>query len=171
MAEQENGSAAAAGMVGVKAQVVVAGAKGEEAVRFYKAAFGAEEVRRATHPKRKAEHELPLLIFAELRIGASSFLVSDRIDDDSVPAAGEGGFRSGDRDAIGGGGSGGGRGEGGGGGGGAPGGDRRGRGEAPGLVRRRVDRRRLRPKNPSVPPPPPPPPQRRYHHYSSLHEY
>ncbi|OAY75332.1 Uncharacterized protein ACMD2_11555 [Ananas comosus] len=92
MAEQENGSAAAAaaaaGMVGVKAQVVMAGAKGEEAVRFYKAAFGAEEVRRATHPKRKAEQELPLLIFAELRIGASSFLVSDRIDDDSVPAAG-----------------------------------------------------------------------------------
>ena len=57
--------------------------KANDAVQFYKVAFGAEEVNRTVHPKRKAEQELPLLLSAELKLGSFSFLVSDLIADDS----------------------------------------------------------------------------------------
>lgn len=66
--------------------------KANDAVQFYKVAFGAEEVSRTVHPKRKAEQELPLLLSAELKLGSFSFLVSDLIADDSrAPAKAVGG--------------------------------------------------------------------------------
>eukprot|EP00262_Sarcandra_glabra_P014258 TRINITY_DN4130_c0_g1_i1.p1 TRINITY_DN4130_c0_g1~~TRINITY_DN4130_c0_g1_i1.p1 ORF type:complete len:174 (+),score=31.16 TRINITY_DN4130_c0_g1_i1:78-599(+) len=69
-----------------KLQLVVKSQKASEAVQFYKAAFGAEEVNRSTHPKRKAEQELPLIICAELKIGPSVFLVCDQMDETASAA-------------------------------------------------------------------------------------
>ncbi|CAL9086200.1 unnamed protein product [Musa acuminata var. zebrina] len=72
---------ATTGLLGFKPQLVVPGMKAEVAVRFYKAAFGAKELRRVAHPKRKAEQELPLILYAELKIGSSFLLVNDRFED------------------------------------------------------------------------------------------
>ncbi|CAL9040986.1 uncharacterized protein At5g48480-like [Musa acuminata AAA Group] len=72
---------ATTGLLGFKPQLVVPGMKAEVAVQFYKAAFGAKELRRVAHPKRKAEQELPLILSAELKIGSSFLLVNDRFDD------------------------------------------------------------------------------------------
>lgn len=69
----------------VKPWLVVEAPKADEAVQFYKAAFGAEEVSRVNHPKRKAEQELPLILSAELKLGSSSIIVSDLTDDSSAP--------------------------------------------------------------------------------------
>ncbi|XP_022004038.1 uncharacterized protein At5g48480-like [Helianthus annuus] len=55
-----------------------------DAVAFYKAAFGAEEVNRVNHPKRKADQELPVLISAEIKLANSSFLVSDVSEDSTA---------------------------------------------------------------------------------------
>ncbi|KAK7339046.1 hypothetical protein VNO77_19689 [Canavalia gladiata] len=82
----ENASAAAAvSFVAVKPQLLVEAPKANDAVLFYKAAFGAEEVGRTLNPKRKAEHELPLILSAELKIAGSSFLVADLVDDSASP--------------------------------------------------------------------------------------
>lgn len=62
-------------------QIMVPANKTEEAVTFYKTAFGAEEVKRVNHPKRKAEQDAPLLLCAELKIGGSSFLICDLTDE------------------------------------------------------------------------------------------
>lgn len=69
----------------VKPWLVVEAPKADEAVQFYKAAFGAEEVSRVNHPKRKAEQEVPLILSAELKLGSSSIIVSDLTDDSSAP--------------------------------------------------------------------------------------
>ncbi|KAL8026901.1 hypothetical protein ABFX02_14G060100 [Erythranthe guttata] len=69
----------------VKPWLVVEAPKANDAVQFYKAAFGAEEVSRVNHPKRKAEHDLPLVLSAELKLGSSSIVVSDLTDDSSAP--------------------------------------------------------------------------------------
>lgn len=83
----ENGAAAKAVSVMVfKPQLVVPAMKADEAVLFYKAAFGAVELKRMNHPKRKAEQELPLILCAELKIGTSSFLVCDQTEDSSAAA-------------------------------------------------------------------------------------
>lgn len=67
-----------------EALVVRGGApKGNDAVQFYKADFGAEEVIRVNHPKRKAEQELPLILAAELKLGSCTFIVSDLTDEGS----------------------------------------------------------------------------------------
>ncbi|KAK6163975.1 hypothetical protein DH2020_000839 [Rehmannia glutinosa] len=82
----DNGSKAAAVVfAAVKPWLVVEAPKGNDAVQFYKAAFGAEEVSRVNHPKRKAEQELPLVLSAELKLGSSTIVVSDLTDDDSAP--------------------------------------------------------------------------------------
>ncbi|CAL9113309.1 hypothetical protein MUK42_01945 [Musa troglodytarum] len=83
---REEAAAAVVGLLGFKPHLAVPAMKADAAVQFYKAAFGAEELRRVAHPKRKAEHELPLILFAELKIGSSLLLVSDCFD-----AEGEGG--------------------------------------------------------------------------------
>lgn len=79
----QNGSAAAKTVtfLAAKPQLFVEAPKANDAVLFYKAAFGAEEVSRAVHPKRKAEQEIPLVLVAELKLGSSSILVSDLVDD------------------------------------------------------------------------------------------
>ncbi|CAL9193571.1 uncharacterized protein At5g48480-like [Musa acuminata AAA Group] len=82
-------------LLGFKPQLVVPGMKAEAAVQFYKAAFGAEEIGRVTHPKRKAEQECPLILSAELKIGSSFILVSDCFDatgEENAAAAGGGGI-------------------------------------------------------------------------------
>lgn len=83
----ENGAKAASPVVftAVKPWLVVEAPKANDAVLFYKAAFGAEEVSRVNDPKRKAEQELPLIRSAELKIGSSLFVVSDLTDDSSSP--------------------------------------------------------------------------------------
>ncbi|KAL3517883.1 hypothetical protein ACH5RR_020472 [Cinchona calisaya] len=68
----------------MKPRLYVEAPKAKDAVQFYKTAFGAEEVNRTVHPKRKAEQELPLLLSAELKLGYSSFLVTDLVTDDSL---------------------------------------------------------------------------------------
>ncbi|KAI9107431.1 hypothetical protein K1719_021468 [Acacia pycnantha] len=60
------------------------GAKANDAVQFIKAASDAEEVGRTTHPKHKAEQELPLILSAELKLAGVTFLVSDLSADDSA---------------------------------------------------------------------------------------
>lgn len=65
----------------LKPQLLVQAPKAADAVQFYKAAFGAEELKRATHPKRKAEQDLPLILSAELKIGPSVIIVGDQTDE------------------------------------------------------------------------------------------
>ena len=68
----------------VKPRVLVEAPKANDAVQFYKAAFGAEELGRTMHPKRKAEQELPHVLSAQLKLGGSTILVSDVCVDDSA---------------------------------------------------------------------------------------
>lgn len=79
----ENGVAAATAVVfsAFKPQLLVQAPKASDAVQFYKSAFGAEEVSRTMHSKRKAEQELPLVLSADLKLGSSVFSVSDLPDD------------------------------------------------------------------------------------------
>jgi uncharacterized glyoxalase superfamily protein PhnB len=74
----------------LKPRVVVEAPKANDAVQFYKAAFGAEELGRTMHPKRKAEQELPLVLSAQLKLGGSTILVSDVADDSATLAKTEG---------------------------------------------------------------------------------
>ncbi|XP_028772940.1 uncharacterized protein At5g48480-like [Neltuma alba] len=89
--EVQNGGAEKAATVvsfsAVKPQILVEAPKANDAVQFYKAAFGAEEVGRTTHPKRKAEQELPLILSAELKLAGVTILVSDLLADDSAAPA------------------------------------------------------------------------------------
>lgn len=75
------GGAEGAEFTAMKPQLLVPAPGAAEAVQFYKDAFGAEEVARSLHPKRKAEQELPLMLAAELKIGSSVFIVSDRTEE------------------------------------------------------------------------------------------
>ncbi|CAI9107295.1 OLC1v1006619C1 [Oldenlandia corymbosa var. corymbosa] len=68
----------------VKPRLYLEAPKANDAVQFFKAAFGAEEVNRVVYPKRKADQEFPLLLSAELKLGSSAFLVSDFVADDSA---------------------------------------------------------------------------------------
>ncbi|CAA7396165.1 unnamed protein product [Spirodela intermedia] len=93
IAAEQNGctKAAVQGFVSFKPQLAVPAQKAEEAVLFYKEAFGAEEVNKVCCPKRKADQELPSLICAEIKIGSASVLVCDRNDDtDGLKTAGGG---------------------------------------------------------------------------------
>ncbi|KAI3806189.1 hypothetical protein L1987_22085 [Smallanthus sonchifolius] len=86
--EATNGAAPAAHPVtftALKPQVFVEVSKVNDAVAFYKAAFGAEEVNRVIHPKRKADQELPLLLSAEIKLGSSTILISDLADNSTAP--------------------------------------------------------------------------------------
>lgn len=93
MAEQEvqNGGGAEIAVptvefTAVKPQLFVEAPKANDAVQFYKSVFGAEEVVRTNHPKRKAEQEIPLILSAELKLAGSTILVSDiLVDNSSAP--------------------------------------------------------------------------------------
>ncbi|KAK4751050.1 hypothetical protein SAY87_004532 [Trapa incisa] len=97
MAQQEvqNGGGAEikeVSFTAVKPQLVVEAPKAGDAISFYKAAFGAEEVSRSLHPKRKADQEVPLILSAQLLLGGTTILISDGPDDSGAPvkAAGAG---------------------------------------------------------------------------------
>lgn len=85
-AGETNGAAAekTVTFTSLKPQLFVEASKASDAVAFYKAAFGAEEVNRISHPKRKADQELPLLLSAEIKLGSSSILISDLSDDSTA---------------------------------------------------------------------------------------
>lgn len=83
--EAQNGNSKVVTFSALKPQLFVEAPKASDAVLFYKEAFGAEEVNRVTHPKRKADQELPLVISAELKVGSSTIIVSDLNDDSSAP--------------------------------------------------------------------------------------
>lgn len=74
-------AAAAVSFTAVKPHLLVEAPKANDAVLFYKAAFGAEEVDRTLHPKRKAEQEQPLILRAELKLAGFTFVVSDFAED------------------------------------------------------------------------------------------
>jgi uncharacterized glyoxalase superfamily protein PhnB len=82
--EAQNGSSAGVVVSGMSLQVSVPASKAEEAVAFYKAAFGAEEVSRTCCPKRKADQEQPSLLCAEVKIGGTSFLICGNLDDSTA---------------------------------------------------------------------------------------
>ncbi|CAK9188568.1 unnamed protein product [Ilex paraguariensis] len=82
--EDPNGGSKAVTFSAVTPQLFVEESKANDAVQFYKEAFGAEEVNRVVHPKRKADQELPLVLSAELKLGSYSILVSDLTDDSSA---------------------------------------------------------------------------------------
>lgn len=69
----------------MKTQLFVEAPKANDAVLFYKAAFGAEEVNRVSQPKRKADQELPLVISAEIKLAGTTIIVSDLSDYSSAP--------------------------------------------------------------------------------------
>ncbi|KAE8675172.1 EPIDERMAL PATTERNING FACTOR-like protein 9-like [Hibiscus syriacus] len=90
--EVQNGGAekvAAVKFTALKPQLMVEAPKAVDAVQFYKSAFGAVEVGRTVHPKRKAEQELPQILSAQLELAGSTILVSD-IDENSAPVKSEG---------------------------------------------------------------------------------
>ncbi|GAV70747.1 Glyoxalase_2 domain-containing protein [Cephalotus follicularis] len=70
----------------LKPQLTVEAPKAVDAVQFYKTAFGAVLTGRTTHPKRKAEQELPLILSAQLELAGTTILVSDIADDSAAPA-------------------------------------------------------------------------------------
>lgn len=71
-----------------KPQLFVEAPKANDAVQFYKTAFGAVETCRTTQPKRKADQELPHIVSAQLQLAGSTFLVSDLSDDSASTKAG-----------------------------------------------------------------------------------
>lgn len=77
MATEATNVAVSVTFTALKPQVFVEASKVNDAVAFYKAAFGAEEVNRVSHPKRKADQELPLLFSVEIKLGSSTVLISD----------------------------------------------------------------------------------------------
>lgn len=77
----DNGSARTVTFSSLKPQLFVQAPKAADAVQFYKSAFGAEQVSRTVHPKRKADQELPLILSAELKVGSSFLLVSEQQED------------------------------------------------------------------------------------------
>ncbi|KAK9747834.1 hypothetical protein RND81_02G017500 [Saponaria officinalis] len=83
-AAELNGGAKAVTFSAFKPQLVVEAPKAVDAVAFYKAAFGAEEVSRVMHSKRKAEQELPLVLSADLKLCSSIFSVSDFAEDSTL---------------------------------------------------------------------------------------
>lgn len=80
-----NGNTKAVTFTAMKTQLFVEAPKANDAVLFYKAAFGAEEVNRVSQPKRKADQDLPLVISAEIKLGGTTIIVSDLSDDSSSP--------------------------------------------------------------------------------------
>ncbi|KAL4192845.1 hypothetical protein AMTRI_Chr06g196270 [Amborella trichopoda] len=80
----ENGGSKAVGFNGLKPFLIVPAPMACDAVKFYKDAFGAEELERSVHPKRKADQDLPLLAYAHLKLGPAELFVSDETEDAGV---------------------------------------------------------------------------------------
>ncbi|KAI4329909.1 hypothetical protein MLD38_028241 [Melastoma candidum] len=80
--EAQNGGGAAPPVVftAAKPQLMVDAPRASDAVAFYKAAFGAEELGRSFHPKRKADQEAPLVLSSQIVLAGLAILVSDNAD-------------------------------------------------------------------------------------------
>ncbi|CAH9091768.1 unnamed protein product [Cuscuta epithymum] len=77
----KNGAAKAVTFSALKQHLFVEGSKARDAVQFYKTAFGVEEVSRVMKTKRRAEQEVPPILYAELKLSSTVFLVSDLTED------------------------------------------------------------------------------------------
>ncbi|PIA35868.1 hypothetical protein AQUCO_03400036v1 [Aquilegia coerulea] len=86
----ENGKTKSVSFSALKHQLIFQAPKAAEAIQFYKSAFGAEELNRDIHPKRKADQELPLILSAELKLASSVIIISDQTDDSAAPVKSEG---------------------------------------------------------------------------------
>ncbi|KAH6817620.1 hypothetical protein C2S51_001223 [Perilla frutescens var. frutescens] len=84
----KNGAAKVSSMVFITTcpWKVVGALKANDIAMFYKAVFGEEKVSHITHPKRKSEQKLPLIISVELKIESSINVVFDLTGDSSSPA-------------------------------------------------------------------------------------
>ncbi|KAI4326356.1 hypothetical protein MLD38_031679 [Melastoma candidum] len=80
--EAQNGGGVAPPVVftAAKPHLMVDAPRASDAVAFYKAAFGAEELGRSFHPKRKADQETPLVLSAHIVVAGVTILVSDNAD-------------------------------------------------------------------------------------------
>ncbi|KAD4888188.1 hypothetical protein E3N88_20261 [Mikania micrantha] len=58
-------------------QVFVESSKANDFVLFYQSAFGAEEVNRTSHPMRKANRELLLLLLMVIMLGSTWHYIYD----------------------------------------------------------------------------------------------
>ncbi|KAF5187733.1 Lactoylglutathione lyase / glyoxalase I family protein [Thalictrum thalictroides] len=86
----ENGKTKSVSFSAMKPQFIFQASKAADAIQFYKSAFGAEELNRDIHPKRKADQELPLILSAELKLASSIIVISDQIDDSAAPVKSDG---------------------------------------------------------------------------------
>ncbi|KAJ7550735.1 hypothetical protein O6H91_07G115100 [Diphasiastrum complanatum] len=83
--EPENGSLKAGHEVKyrqLRPHLIVQAPKASEAIEFYKKAFGALEIVRTHHPKRKADQEHPLILHAHLKIGGAELMICEESDED-----------------------------------------------------------------------------------------
>ncbi|KAL5710402.1 hypothetical protein ACHQM5_020966 [Ranunculus cassubicifolius] len=74
----QNGNTKAVTFSCIKVPLSIQAPKAAEAIQFYKSAFGAVEVNRENHPKRKADQDLPLILAADLQLGSSVFTIRAR---------------------------------------------------------------------------------------------
>lgn len=84
VAENGKGNGAAAKLPtfsALKPHLIVEAPHAADAISFYKRAFGAEEIAKSHHPKRKADQELPLILHAHLKFGAVEVLVCDEAEE------------------------------------------------------------------------------------------
>ncbi|KAL8214564.1 hypothetical protein R6Q57_004013 [Mikania cordata] len=61
----------------LKQQVFVESSKVNDFVAHYKSAFGAEEMNRISHPMRKANPELLLLLLMVIMLGSTWYYIYD----------------------------------------------------------------------------------------------
>ncbi|KNA18622.1 hypothetical protein SOVF_069060 [Spinacia oleracea] len=90
-AEKNGAAATTVAFSAFKLQLQVLAPKAADAVQFYKSAFGAEEVSRDMHPKRKAEQDSPLVLSVDLKVGGFVFSVADLTGDSEVKNEGAAG--------------------------------------------------------------------------------
>lgn len=65
----------------LKPHLIVEAPHAADAVSFYKSVFGAEEIAKSLHPKRKADQELPLILHAHLKFGSAEIMVCDETEE------------------------------------------------------------------------------------------
>lgn len=65
----------------LKPHLIVEAPHAADAISFYKRVFGAEEIAKSHHPKRKADQELPLILHAHLKFGAAEVMVCDETEE------------------------------------------------------------------------------------------
>nr|ABK22759.1 unknown [Picea sitchensis]ABR16723.1 unknown [Picea sitchensis]ACN40534.1 unknown [Picea sitchensis]ACN41042.1 unknown [Picea sitchensis] len=84
VAENGKGNGAAAKLPTfstLKPHLIVEAPHAADAISFYKRVFGAEEIAKSHHPKRKADQELPLILHAHLKFGSAEVMVCDEAEE------------------------------------------------------------------------------------------